>query len=304
MGDAAREPANRFHFLRLAELLFQALALRDISHGAEQAAVGQPARIALDHDDCAVLAQQGAFRHRRASAPHCDDAQGRRVAVRRRIRVRDGQLQELFARVARELAGTRVDVQVAPVRVGDEHRVADVFQDSPMIGLARAQRFLRSLPLDRVPQHARQELPFDATLHQVVLRPGADRLERQLLVVEPRDHDDRLVRRPAPRANERIEPLAVGQAQIEQHDVHAAVRETGERVVEPVHPLEVEGLGLHLPQELEDEPGISRIVLDQQDGDGLHGGREAHGSRTICSQNCSIELTASRNSLVAIGFLT
>jgi len=75
-------------------------------------------------------------------------------------------------------------------------------------------------------------------------------------------------------------------------------------MVEPLHALEIEGLSLDLPQELEDQPGVSRVVLDQEHRDGLHGGRRAHGSLTICNQNCSIELTASRNALGLIGLMT
>ena len=64
-------------------------------------------------------------------------------------------------------------------------------------------------------------MAFDAALDEIVLSPGAYGLQSHLLVVEARNHDDRLGRGASARALERGQPLAVGEPQVEEHDIHA-----------------------------------------------------------------------------------
>jgi hypothetical protein len=197
--------------------------------------------------------------------------------------------------------------------VEQRDRVGRVLDQGAEPLFARHQLLLGALALDRIAQHASQEMAFDTTLHQIVLRTRPHGLERQALVIEPGDHDDRLVRRAAARPDERVDPLAVGQSQIEQHDVHPGATESGQGLVEPLDALEIERLRLYFTQQLENQPGVSRVVLDEEDRDGLHRGRGARGARggphvrasfTISSQKCSIDRTTLRNCSRSTGLVT
>ena len=108
------------------------------------------------------------------------------------------------------------------------------------------------------------------------------------------------------RAAEGLESDAVGEAEIEEHDVHGRAPQTLEGRIETVDALQLEQVGVDLPQHLDDDAGVARIVLDQQDPDRTPrgGGRAAHGSFTISSQNRPIALTAFRNTAGSIGFVT
>ena len=57
VGDAAREPPDRFHLLRLTQLEFELAALGNVTHRAEHAAIGQQPSVDLDGEDGAVFAE-------------------------------------------------------------------------------------------------------------------------------------------------------------------------------------------------------------------------------------------------------
>ena len=75
------------------------------------------------------------------------------------------------------------------------------------------------VPLDGVADCARQRRALESALDQVVLRAQLQRLHRPLLVVEAGEDDDRQVGRALARPQQRVEALAVGQAEVEQDDV-------------------------------------------------------------------------------------
>ena len=168
----------------------------------------------------------------------------------------------------------------------------------------RAQPRLGALALDGVADHARQQLAFDASLHEVVLCAGPHCIERHLLVVQSRDDHDRFGGKTGVNPRERFQALAVGQAEIEQDDVDAGLVDTIERRVQTFEPLELEVQLSGFAEQLEDEPRVPRVVFDEEDSNRRSRHRRRHGSLTISSQNAPIAFTAFRNTAGSIGFVT
>src|SRR5205823_1655417 len=123
---------------------------------------------------------------------------------------------------------------IAPraARVGDEHR------RRALIDRERepAELHLRALALDGVPDHPREQMALDPPLHEVVLGTGAHGLEREGLVVQTGNHDDRLPGGAVMRAMKRLDPFAVGQAEVQEYNIHGGPAQPLGRRREPVPP--------------------------------------------------------------------
>jgi len=202
--------------------------------------------------------------------------------------------------VAGHLGELAVHVLDRPLGIGDEHgcRALVHREGQP------PERRLGTLALDGVADDPGEQLAFNSAFHEVILCSRAHRLERHRLIIEPRDHDDRLVRGQLACPLEGRQPIAVGEPQVEQDDVHGGPAQTLDRALEAVHPFDVEVAGRQLSQHLEDQPGVPGVVLDQQHANRPDGGSRAHGSLTISSQNCSIAFTARRNWMGSMGLVT
>ena len=74
-------------------------------------------------------------------------------------------------------------------------------------------------PLDRVMDRPQQHRGLGLALHQVILGAVADGLDRQRLVLQTRQNEDRQMRRGGVDPLQRGQPHAVGQAQIEQDGI-------------------------------------------------------------------------------------
>ena len=91
-----------------------------------------------------------------------------------------------------------------------------------------AQRQPREPPLGALALDARSASPWsasrpvDVVLVEVVLRAGLHGLERDLLVVDARQHDDRDVRRGGAQPAHAVDPGRVRQRQVEQDEVGEA----------------------------------------------------------------------------------
>jgi len=159
-----------------------------------------------------------------------------------------------------------------------------------------------ALALDGVAHDPGQPPSLDLPLEEVILSARSDRLERDGFVIQPGDHDDRLVDRAPPPAHalEGFESLAVGQPEVQEDDVHGRAVQLGEGGFQTVHLLQIE-LVRRLAQHLHDEPGVPGVVLDQENLDRAGHGRD---SFTISSQNCSMEPTTLRNCSRSTGFVT
>ena len=85
-----------------------------------------------------------------------------------------------------------------------------------------AQRLLGAMPpaaLDGVADRTHQQVVVHLAFDQIVLRPGLHGLDRGALVVMAREHDDRHVAGVGVHGEEGFQPLAVGQAEVQQDDV-------------------------------------------------------------------------------------
>jgi hypothetical protein len=156
----------------------------------------------------------------------------------------------------------------------EEHAVGhQVPVPQPVVGAAHregvallgvAQLVLGDLPLDGVEDGAHQQPGVGLALDEVVLGPLAHRLHRELVVVETGENDDRGPRRRRVRLAEGLQAEAVGEREVEQHDVEALLPEALEPAVEAVH---VGDLGAHPLRALQlapDQVGVVGAVLDQQ----------------------------------------
>ncbi len=124
---------------------------------------------------------------------------------------------------ARPVAGDDVDARVVEQQRRGQQAA---FQQRVLAGpqLARVQvggDELGALALDRVQQRAPQHFGFDAPLDQVVLRARRDRGSPEVLVVQPGQHDDRDGGVAFGDAVERVDPVGVGQVQVQQHAIGA-----------------------------------------------------------------------------------
>jgi hypothetical protein len=113
--------------------------------------------------------------------------------------------------------------------------------------------------------------PPRLALDQVVLRATPDRLVAEVRVVRSRQHHQRQRRGVVHDRLHRVQPIAVGQAEVAQHDIERFRRKLCQRVRQPLDAGNRElarGLfgerGLH-------QQRIAGIVLDQQYAQGRHG---------------------------------
>ena len=120
------------------------------------------------------------------------------------------------------------------------------------------------IALDAVADRTVQEVPVHLALDEVGVRALAQGVDRHLLVGEAGDHDHRDVRGDGADLDQGGEAVAVGQVQVEQDRVERPFGESVERVGEPVDRDHLVALGVHLGEHLADEPGVARVVLDQQ----------------------------------------
>ena len=138
-------------------------------------------------------------------------------------------------------------------------------------------RLVGAPALDRVADRARQPLPVDLALDQVVLRAGGDGLDAAPLVVEPGEHEHRQVGAVGLEPVQRREPVRVGQVEVQQHAVD---------LVELLAPRLRERLRAHDLDEraadgeqLLDEQRVAVVVLDEQDANRRRGRRGIARSR-------------------------
>jgi hypothetical protein len=102
-------------------------------------------------------------------------------------------------------------------------------------------------------------------LDEVVLPPGPEDLGRDTLVLEAGEHDDRDLRRLSSHLEERIEPLAIRERQVEHDNVDAPLGEplqAGPEAISEPHPETRRG---RLAEDVLDQVGIMGVVLDQED---------------------------------------
>ena len=156
-------------------------------------------------------------------------------------------------------------------RVADQRRGQQAaLQPRVLLGVgARELELLAGLlgapALDRVADRARQPLPVDLALDQVVLRARGDGLDPAPLVVEAGEHEHRQVRAVGLDLVQRRQALRVGQVEIEQHAVDLLVLPApGLRQRRGAHDLDQRAADR---EQLLDEQRVAVVVLDEQDAD-------------------------------------
>jgi hypothetical protein len=129
----------------------------------------------------------------------------------------------------------------------------------------RGQRLRRPFSLDAVAERPHQELAIDLLLDQVVLGAKLHRLQRDRLVHQPGQDDDRQVRDLRVELRKSLHAGAVGQVQVQQDGIERLGRQPPKALAQPPHPIQVDFSKprLHFPQVFLDQADIAQIVLDQ-----------------------------------------
>ncbi len=123
--------------------------------------------------------------------------------------------------------------------------------------------------LHRVPDGTAQRLAVHLSLEQVVLGTRGDRIGGNLQVGQPGKHQHRGPRRAGQDLPQRLQAVAVGQVQVQQHAVRA-VLQGGQRRLQRPHPAQPHG-EFAVEQELLDQQRVAVVVLHQEHVDGGFG---------------------------------
>ena len=118
------------------------------------------------------------------------------------------------------------------------------------------------LAFDGVPHGARNLPAVGLAFDQVVLDAFLDRGESQAFVIGARQYHDRQVRRRMERAPEGFRPGAVGQRQVQQQHIEGCLAQARERVIQALHPGELETARADSLQGLLQQVGVGRAILD------------------------------------------
>ena len=120
-----------------------------------------------------------------------------------------------------------------------------------------------ALALDGIEHRPLQHLGFDTPLDQVVLRPGTDRGDAEVLVGQPGQHHDGQRGVALGDAVQRIEAGGIGQVHVQQHTIRPGDGQLPLSICHRLRPHHGDvdaGVG----DQLLDQQRIGAIVLDQQ----------------------------------------
>ena len=188
---------------------------------------------------------------------------------------RDHQVQDATAQdvVPKPIGEVALDLQVLeelpsalvqeddPAGLNHHHPVRAALDDGAEAALDLFQSSAQPPTLDRVGQHTVQHLRADAALLQVFDRAEADGLCPDVRILQRRQHhhgDVDVLLEP----QQRLQPLAVGQAEVQQTAVERSGSLDALLQGVAVHQLR-DRLGAL--EEVTQELGIGRVVLHQQD---------------------------------------
>jgi hypothetical protein len=108
-------------------------------------------------------------------------------------------------------------------------------------------------------------------LDDVVLRPGPDRGERELVVVVAAEQDDRGAHAGVEQRRQAVEAVGVRQADVEQDAVGVALAQVGGGRREPLVAAHLHGARQGVGEDQRDEPRVGNAVLHHHDGRFGHG---------------------------------
>ncbi len=161
----------------------------------------------------------------------------------------------------------------AVLGVGQEHRalvvhlVGDAGDQAPEGGVALGHlqpplQLLGPLARHRVLDGARQDHLAELGLAHVVLCTGVETIHCQGVVVERGQRDHRGLAGAPDHPLDQRQPLAVGQAQIEQHSIVRPGIQSFERGLQGGHVIQLQLYPRS--QQVEHQPRISAIIFDEQ----------------------------------------
>ncbi|GAA2771039.1 hypothetical protein GCM10020219_045320 [Nonomuraea dietziae] len=130
--------------------------------------------------------------------------------------------------------------------------------DEPLVGEVGA------LALDGVADGPGQQAGVDVLLDEEVLGALGHRRDAHVRVVEPGQHEHGDVGRHGQYLAQRLHAVGVGQRQVDEHALDVAV-EALSGLGDAARPGD-RGWLLHLLEQLLDQEGVARVILDQQQG--------------------------------------
>ena len=266
VGDAAGQPADRLHLLRLTELLLELLVRSEVvelsTNRRQMPALVEEARRADQHVDRRpflaakrhlVLAHSSIAGHVAGEpAPVHVAAENRRCPPGHGLR---------DAGVAEHSRERRIAIGQRPVDGGDE--VAGKVGVEELARLAHQPGLVDGVT-ERPDDERRLRFPF----HELVLRMLQEQRRRQAGVHERPQHDDGGCRRGSRDGCQRCKSVAVREPQVQQDDVHTLAREAFEGGSERGF-MRHDVPGGRGGDGLGDEARIGKVVLDHENGDGV-----------------------------------
>ena len=166
---------------------------------------------------------------------------------------------------ARAVPGDHLEIAGADQRGGQQGPLQPrVLLRPQRADLQLRGRLLDLLALRGVPDGAAEHIGRGLPLDQVVLGAGRDRGQRGALLGQPGEHHHRGTRRGGQQLGDRVDPLHIGQVQVEQHAARG--RRPGGHLLglgQRPHPGQ-RGLHAAVREQLLDQQRIPRVILDQQ----------------------------------------
>ncbi len=160
-------------------------------------------------------------------------------------------------------------VKPPPFLVDDGDQIVHVLRDQPEKLLAPPQRFRGPLALDRIANHPPEHPAVPLALDQVILRPLANRLKGQFLIITTSQDDDWQGRRAGVQVRVSRKSIPVRQGEVQKRHVEPVLADPIHRFTEPLYPRDRELRRFAAHQHLLDQSRADRFIFDQQDIDTL-----------------------------------
>ena len=173
---------------------------------------------------------------------------------------------------------------------------------------------LGAMALDRIADRPVEQRRGHLALGEIVGGAGPHRLEIDLAIALPGQHDEGCGRSQLDRLAHQLQPVALAQAVVDQVDVVPGLRDHRQRLVPRRHPFQLEGAAEGLRQQLAGQDVVVLVVLDQKDarrdvGAGSRGhdlrlpgqGRRRWDSATLGRSRAPIAVMPSAWSIPAAG---
>ena len=144
-----------------------------------------------------------------------------------RVQQREGTLPHQFLKVIpQHTVGRWACIEEPSVGGQGGDTIGAMLDQGPVVPFACQHAGLESVPFDGVADGLHQQFTAHHAFHEIILRPGVNRLCRQFFILHAREHHDGDVGRLRVQPGEGCQPVAIGQAQVEQHDIEGPFAQT------------------------------------------------------------------------------